>query len=286
MKSKLKRPLCPISETLIDARRALAPQSESPRLEAEVLLAHVLGVDRAALLARPESALAPEARRRFEALVARRAQGEPVAYLTGTREFWSLDFEVSRDVLIPRPETERLVEAALERIPVRAPARVADLGTGCGAIALAVGRERPRASIVATDLSRKALEVARRNLRRNGIGNVRLLACDWFDAIDAATFDLILSNPPYVADADPHLRRGDLPREPRLALAGGPDGLDAIRVIVAGARKRLAENGALMLEHGFDQGAAVRRLLENAGFRQTFTLKDYCGHDRVSGGLS
>lgn len=274
-----------ISEALIAARRALAPQTDSPRLEAEVLLAHVLGVDRAALLARPEAALAAEERRRFEALVARRAQGEPVAYLTGRREFWSMDFEVSRDVLIPRPETERLVEAALERISVRAPARVADLGTGCGAIALALARERPRATIVATDLSRRALEVARRNLRRNGIGNVRLLACDWFDAIDAAAFDLIVSNPPYVADSDPHLRRGDLPREPRLALAGGPDGLDAIRVIVAGASRRLADDGALMLEHGFDQGAAVRRLLESAGFRQCFTLKDYAGHDRVSGGV-
>ena len=286
MKLEFQPPSIQVSQSLADARRVLAPQTDSPRLEAEVLLAHVLGLDRAALLARPESALTPEARARFEALVARRAHGEPVAYLTGTREFWSMKFEVSRDVLIPRPETERLVEAALERIPMRASARVADLGTGCGAIALAVARERPQASIVATDLSREALKVAQKNLRLSGIGNVRLLACDWFDAIDAAAFDLILSNPPYVADADPHLRQGDLPREPQLALAGGPDGLDAIRVIVAGARRRLAENGALMLEHGFDQGAAVRRLLENAGLRRIFTLKDYAGHDRVSGGLS
>ncbi len=286
MKTELERPLHPISQALNQARRALAAQTDSPRLEAEVLLAFVLGLDRAALLARSESALTPEARTRFEALVARRTQGEPVAYLTGSREFWSLDFEVNRDVLIPRPETERLVEAALERIPVRASARVADLGTGCGAIALALAQERPRTSIVATDLSRKALQVARRNLSRSAIGNVRLLACDWLEAIDAAAFDLILSNPPYVADSDPHLRQGDLPKEPRLALAGGPDGLDAIRVIVAAARKRLADDGALMLEHGFDQGGAVRRLLENAGFRRIYTLKDYAGHDRVSGGFT
>ena len=286
MKSELDRPTHLIFDALDNARRALAPRSNTFRLDAEVLLAHVLGVDRAALLARPESELAPEARARFEALVARRARGEPVAYITGSREFWSLKMEVNRDVLIPRPETERLVEAALERIEVRAPARVADLGTGCGAIALAVGRERPRASIVAIDVSLKALQVARRNLSRSGNDNVRLLACNWFDAIDAAVFDLILSNPPYVANADPHLRKGDLPSEPLLALAGGPDGLDAIRVIVAGARRRLAKNGVLMLEHGFEQGAAVRRLLDHAGFKQSFTLKDYCGHDRVSGGLS
>ena len=286
MKTELKHPLYSVSQALDNARRALAPKTDSPRLDAEVLLAHVLRLDRAALLARPESALTSEAKMRFEALVARRAQGEPVAYLIGSREFWSLEFEVSRDVLIPRAETERLVEAALERIPVQASARVADLGTGCGAIALALARERPRASIVATDVSPKALEVARKNLIRSAIGNVRLLACDWFEAIDAAAFDLIVSNPPYVADSDPHLRRGDLPSEPRLALAGGPDGLDAIRLIIAGARERLADDGALMLEHGYDQGAAVRRLLENAGFRRIYTLKDYAGHDRVSGGLT
>lgn len=273
-----------ISKALAEASRTLGARFELPRLEAEVLLCHVLGVNRAALMARPEAELGPEDSACFEALIARRAGGEPTAYLTGRKEFWSLDLEVSRDVLIPRPETERLVEAALDRIPPARPTRVADLGTGCGAIALAIGRERPRASIVASDISLEALSLAQRNATRNESGNVCFLASDWLRAMDAPAFDLIVSNPPYVRDSDPHLRQGDLPSEPRLALAAGAEGLDAIRIIVAGAMARLARQGALMLEHGFDQGPAVRRLLREAGFHEILTLKDYAGHDRVSGG--
>jgi release factor glutamine methyltransferase len=273
-----------VSKTVAAAVRALGPRDGASRLEAEVLLAHVLGVGRAALLARPEMEIPPQARARFEALIARRTDGEPVAYLTGTREFWSIPFEVSRDVLIPRPETERLVEAALERLPLAHRRRVAELGTGCGAVAVAISRERPRASIVATDISLRALAVARQNVTRTGSANIRLLACDWLNAIAAPAFDLILSNPPYVADSDPHLCRGDLPMEPRLALAGGPDGLEAIRGIVAAAKPRLAEKSALLLEHGFDQGTAVRALLKDNGFLGIFTLRDYAGHERISGG--
>ncbi len=273
-----------ISKALAGASRTLGPRLELPRLEAEILLCHVLGVDRAALMAHPETELGPEALARFEALIARRAGGEPAAYLTGRKEFWSLDLEVSREVLIPRPETEHLVAAALERIPPEQPTRVADLGTGCGAIALAIGRERPRASIVASDICLKALSLAQKNARRNASGNVLFLASDWLRAMDVPAFDLIVSNPPYVRDSDPHLRQGDLPSEPRLALAAGAEGLDAIRIIVAGAMPRLARQGALILEHGFDQGPAVRRLLQEAGFCGIFTLKDYAGHERVSGG--
>ncbi len=273
-----------VSETLAAAVRALQSRTQAPRLEAEILLAHVLGVDRSVLLAHPEAKLPVESKARFKDLISRRLEGAPVAYLIGNREFWSIDLEVSSDVLIPRPETERLVEAALNHIPGDASCRVADLGTGCGAIALALSRERPLASILATDVSTRALAVAQRNVNRAGATNIRLLACSWLEAIASPSFSVILSNPPYVRDSDPHLRQGDLPMEPRLALAGGPDGLSAIRIIVAGARFRLAKQGVLLLEHGFDQGPAVRGLLEDAGFRGIFSVNDYAGHERVTGG--
>ena len=273
-----------VSETLAAATGTLAARVESPRLEAEILLAHVLSIDRAGLVARPEAEIPADEKSRYEALIARRVEGEPVAYLTGTKEFWSMDLEVSCDVLIPRPETERLVEAALERLQPETASRVADLGTGCGAVALAIGRERPGARIVATDLSPRALALARRNLSRWGIANIRLLSSDWLEAIVERAFDLIVTNPPYVPDSDPHLDQGGLPREPRLALASGPDGLVAIRAIVAGARSRLSEQGSLLLEHGFDQGPAVRALLKTGGYREVFTLEDYAGLERISGG--
>ncbi len=273
-----------IAETLAAAARSLGLRVESPRLEAEILLGHVLDVPRAALIARPGGEIPADAWASFEALVARRVAGEPVAYLTGSKEFWSMELEVGREALIPRPETERLVEAGLERLGPESAPRVADLGTGCGAVALAIGRERPRARIVATDVSRPALALAQRNLSRWGTGNVQLLCGDWLDAIGPGAFDLILGNPPYVADSDPHLERGDLPMEPRLALASGPDGLDAIRTIVADARARLSENGSLLLEHGYGQGPAVRALLDKGGYREVFTLRDYAGLERISGG--
>jgi release factor glutamine methyltransferase len=275
---------CRVSETLAAATRALSAGVESPRLEAEILLAHVLTADRAALLARPEAEIPADDKARYKALIARRVAGEPVAYLTGSKEFWSMELEVNCEVLIPRPETERLVEAALERLQPESPSRVADLGTGCGAVALAIGRERPGARIVATDVSPPALALARRNLSRWGIKNIRLLCADWLEAITARAFDLIVTNPPYIPDSDPHLGRGDLPMEPRLALAAGADGLDAIRTIVTGARSRLSEHGSLLLEHGFDQGPAVRALLRASGYQNVFTLEDYAGLERISGG--
>ncbi|HSS66705.1 MAG TPA: peptide chain release factor N(5)-glutamine methyltransferase [Gammaproteobacteria bacterium] len=273
-----------VSEILAAAAGTLTARAESPRLEAEILLAHVLAVDRAVLAARPEAEIPSDEKTRYEALIARRVKGEPVAYLTGTKEFWSMDLEVGCEALIPRPETELLVEAALERIPPEATSRVADLGTGCGAVALAIGRERLRARIVATDVSPRALALARRNLSRWGMTNIRLLRSDWLEAIASPAFDLIVSNPPYVPASDPHLLQGDLPMEPRLALASGPDGLDAIRAIVAAAGSRLSQHGSLLLEHGFDQGPAVRALLQAGGFREVFTLEDYARLERVTGG--
>lgn len=252
------------------------------RLDAELLLSHALGVTRARLYAWPEHEPGPAQREAFERLVAARARGEPIAHLTGHREFWSLDLAVTPDVLIPRHETELLVELALERIPRDRAMRIADLGTGSGAIALAIARERPLARVTATDASAPALDVARHNAERLGIGNVAFAAGDWYAAIGDARFDLIVSNPPYIAAEDAHLAEGDLRFEPAAALASGPDGLDALRQIIAGASAHLADGGALLLEHGFDQSASVRALLEAAGFEGVASVRDAAGHERVT----
>jgi release factor glutamine methyltransferase len=206
-----------------------------------------------------------------------------VAYLTGRREFWSLDLEVTVDTLIPRPETETLVERALARLPTDRVRRVADLGTGSGAVALALATERPRAAVVATDISAAALAVAARNRQALGCASLRLVQADWCEGLGAATFDLVVTNPPYVATGDPHLRRGDPRFEPGRALAAGEDGLDAIRRIVDGAGRCLAA-GWLLLEHGYDQGAAVRRLVGRAGFERVHTYPDLGGRERVTEG--
>src|SRR6185312_15239860 len=220
----------------------------------------------------------------FEALVARRAAGEPVAYLTGRRGFWTLELEVTPATLIPRPETELLVELALERLPRDMACRVADLGTGSGAIALAIASERPQAQVVATDASADALAVARRNAQRQGFGNVRFVQGDWLAPLAGERFALIVSNPPYIEAADPHLARGDLRYEPAAALASGADGLDDIRRIIADAPAHLEAGGWLLFEHGWNQGDAARALLREAGYAQVFTAQDLEARDRVSGG--
>lgn len=269
------------SELLASALAALGPGHASARLEAEVLLAHALDTPRARLHAWPEEPVPAKRAARFRELVARRAGGEPVAYLTGTREFWSLALEVTRETLIPRPETERLVEVALGLIAADRPVAVADLGTGSGAVAAAIARERPRARIVATDISAEALAVAARNLRRLGIGNVRLRRGDWLEALAGERFTLIVCNPPYVASHDPHLASGDVRFEPTLALEAGDDGLTAIRRIVASAAAHLAPGAALVLEHGHDQGPAVRDLFLRHGYRDVRGHTDLGGNDRV-----
>jgi release factor glutamine methyltransferase len=271
-----------IRDWLFAGARAL-PGSEARR-EAEILLAHVLGVSRAWLLAHADDVFDDARCAAFEGLLARRARGVPVAYLVGTRGFHVLELEVTPDVLIPRPETELLVEQALQRIPVDAASAVADLGTGSGAVALAIAHARPNAHVVATDASEAALDVARRNASRSRIGNVAFARGDWCAALDDARFDVIVSNPPYIAEADPHLREGDLRFEPVAALASGTDGLDAIRVIVRKARAHLRNGGWLLLEHGHDQGVSVRALLEGQGYRDVFTSRDLETRERVSGG--
>lgn len=269
-----------------DLRTALAAAARrlGERVDAEWLLLHVLDKPRSWLIAHADDALDTASAAAFAALVARRAAGEPVAYLTGHRGFWSLQLEVTPDTLIPRPDTELLVELALARVPVEDASRVADLGTGSGAIALAIAHERPRAQVVASDASDAALVVARRNAQRLGIANITFVLGDWLAPLAGQRFGLIVSNPPYIEAGDPHLGQGDLRFEPAAALASGADGLDAIRRIVADARDHLEPGGWLLLEHGWKQGAAVRGLLHVAGYGEVFTAQDLEQRDRVTGG--
>lgn len=267
--------------TLLAAAATRLSAHDAARLEAELLMAAVLERPRGWLYAHGDEPAAVASAAAFAGLVERRAAGEPLAYLVGTQGFWTLDLRVTPDVLIPRADTERLVELALQRLDAHRPARVADLGTGSGAIALALASERPLIRVTATDASAAALAVARANALRLGIDNVVFAEGDWTAALGADRFELIASNPPYIRQADPHLALGDLPHEPASALASGADGLDAIRIIVARAPMHLERDGWLLLEHGYDQGAAVRALLEAAGFRSVETAQDIEGRDRV-----
>jgi release factor glutamine methyltransferase len=255
---------------------------DEARRESEMLLGHALQRDRAWLFAHADARIDPASRRRFEHLLAERRRGTPIAHLLGRWGFWTLDLAVTADTLIPRVETELLVETALECVPRDAAARIADLGTGSGAIALALASERPRSRVVATDASATALAVARDNARRNEIDNVEFRAGHWYLALGSERYDLIASNPPYIADDDAHLGRGDLRFEPRTALASGRDGLDAIRELAAGACAHLRAAGWLLLEHGHEQGAAVRELLEAAGLQEVHTRRDLEQRDRVT----
>ena len=268
---------------LLDGVARALPDEEARR-EAALLLRHVLGVSDAWLVAHPDDAVEVAHVAAFHDLIERRARGEPVAYLTGTRGFHAIELCVTPDVLIPRPETELLVDCALERMPADAPCTVADLGTGSGAIALAIAKARPRARVLATDVSEAALQVARANAERLGLRSVGFAHGDWCAALAGARFDLIVTNPPYIAEGDPHLTEGDLRFEPPAALSSGADGLDAIRAIVRDARTHLRDGGWLMLEHGFQQGAAVRALLAAHDYSGIFTERDLEGRERVSGG--
>ncbi len=259
---------------LLDEARAAIPLRE-----ARLLLCRVLGLTHAALEAHPERNVSRQDTAEFRALAARRAAGEPVAYLTGRREFYGLDFHVTPDVLIPREETELLVDLALEAKA----GRILDLGTGSGCLAVAVAKLLPQAQVTAVDASPAALAVARANAARHGVA-VRFLQGDWFAPVEGERFELILANPPYVAAADPHLVRGDVRFEPRAALAAGPDGLDDIRRIVAAAPAHLLPDGQLWFEHGYDQAGAAAALLSQAGFASIAQRRDLAGILRVSGG--
>ena len=257
------------------------------RVDAEALLAFALERDRGWLIAHRDDELPDALCHAFSRLVDQRECGHPVAYLTARRGFWNLELEVGPGVLIPRPETELLVQLALDRIPLDRALRIADLGTGSGSIALALARERPRITVFGVDASREALRIAEANAHRLNLRNVLLLRANWLDALpETSGFALVVSNPPYLADDDPHLQQGDLRFEPRMALASGEDGLDAIRAIVRSARSRLHCSGELLIEHGATQGAEVRALLVAAGYASVQTWQDLGGRDRVSGGVS
>jgi release factor glutamine methyltransferase len=255
-------------------------------LENRILLCHATGLSRVQLITQSDRPLTHEEAERLDALVARRLQGEPIAYIVGRREFFGLEFQVGPAVLIPRPDTELIVELALERLPQRegAPPRLLDMGTGSGAIAVAVAVTRPDAAVTALDVSPDALAIAQANAVANG-ASVRFLHSSWFDALDAdATFDIIASNPPYIAAGDEHLAQGDLRFEPVGALTDHADGLSALRIIIAGSPRHLVPGGWLLLEHGYDQAAAVRTLLADAGFTDVQSWRDLAGIERVSGG--
>ncbi len=267
----------------LEAGSAKSDAPSAARLDAEVLLAHVLGAPRARLRSHPEEAAPAAAAEHYLRLIERRASGEPLAYLTGRREFWSLELAVSPAVLIPRPETELLVERALAVLATTTGA-VVDLGTGCGAIALALASERPGWRVLATDISEAALAVARANAAALGLGRVEFRAGRWFEPLNAERFDLIVSNPPYVAAGDPVLTRSGLQYEPSLALTPGADALECLRALAHAAPAHLKSGGWLLLEHGADQAQAVRSELVLAGLRSVRSHRDLAGHERMTEG--
>lgn len=270
-----------IGRALDEARTRLV-HLDSARRDAEILLAAVLDCRREDFYAHPDRELAAGCGADFHCLVERRAQGYPVAYLIGRREFWSLECRVNSHTLIPRPETETLVEAALARIPREAVRDILDLGTGSGAIALALAKERPASRITATDISPEALAVARGNAATAGVSNIIFMESDWFSELERERFHFIVSNPPYVESDYGGFTTGEIRFEPRLALDGGPAGLDAIRRIIPAARRRLHPGGCLILEHGHRQAEAVRKLFLAAHYSDPHTLQDMSGLDRIT----
>jgi release factor glutamine methyltransferase len=269
-----------IGAALQAATSHLRPVSESARLDAEILLARALDVERSYLYGHPEDCLDDAARRRFEVLIERRGDGVPLAYIMGEKEFWSMMLMVTPDTLVPRPETELLVQQALDRISLQDPMQILDLGTGSGAIALAIAKERPHCRVIATDSSADAIAVARQNARQLELGNVEFLQGNWTAAIRNEIFDLVLSNPPYVCSDDAALN--DLGHEPRQALVSGADGLDDIRVLSADCGQLLSDGAELLLEHGAGQQQAVAQILAENGWIGIRHYNDLAGLPRVT----
>jgi len=269
-----------IRDLLRHATDSLMQQSTSPRLDSEVLLSHVLEKPRSYLHTWPERQLEPQQQQAFAELLERRRQGEPLAHLTGEREFWSLSLQVSAATLIPRPETELLVEQTLTHIPIDQALHIADLGTGSGAIAIAIAHERPHCRITAFDSSPDAIAIARANAKRHDLNTITFRHGDWLEG-DTSHYDVIVANPPYIRNDDPHLQEDGLPFEPLSALVAGADGLNAIRVIMRQARDHLNDCGWLLLEHGYDQQAVVIELLQQSGYTNINGLQDLAGTERI-----
>lgn len=274
-----------IESTLHEAAQALLQVSESPRLDAEILLSQALGQERSHLRAWPEKRLSLKQQKQFEALLQKRLSGIPIAYLTGHREFWSREFEVNPDVLIPRPDTELLIELALELIPENTTYKLIDLGAGSGIIGITLAAERPLAKVTATDISLKALATARRNAETHHIGNIVFAESNWFESLPAeAQFNLVISNPPYIDAADPHLNQGDVRYEPQSALVAGRQGLGDIENIADAARKHLLRPGHILIEHGYDQQQQVQRIFKDLNYKHIKTYRDLSGQPRVTYG--
>lgn len=269
-----------LSQTLTWLRQQLPPE-EATR-EAELMLCRVTGLTRTQLRTYPEKDVSDTQQKQLSAWVQRRSQGEPLAYILGDTEFYGLKLSVTPHTLIPRQDTELLVDAALELIPERASWTVLDMGTGTGAIAIAIAHHRPIAQVTALDASKASLAVAQDNACALRLPSIRFIHSDWFSALGQQRFDVIISNPPYIAQNDPHLQATSLPYEPISALTSGVDGLDDIRLLVQQAPKHLNSDGWLLLEHGYDQGAAVRHLMQSAGFSAIATHRDYGNNDRIT----
>lgn len=273
-----------IKQALRYALTWLAPTSPSAQIDAEVLLAYTLGSSRTFLYTHPEKTLESSQKDTYQQLIEKRCEGVPIAYLTHNREFWSLPLRLSEDTLIPRPETELVVELALTLLKDFSPACILDLGTGSGAIALALASERSDWSILAGDISQAAVDIARHNATHLSLSNVQIICSDWFLSIPEQQFDAILSNPPYIASNDPHLKQGDVRFEPQRALVSGIDGLDSIKHLIQESYNRLLPGGLLLLEHGYMQKQAVTTLLSQRGYENVHCWQDEQGQDRVSGG--
>ncbi|ESS71802.1 release factor glutamine methyltransferase PrmC [Methyloglobulus morosus KoM1] len=271
-----------LKSTLAEAVSLLQATTESPLLDAELLLCHVLGKDRSYLRAWPDAELNPEQLHAYRALVNDRRQGKPIAYLTGTREFWSRDFHISPDVLIPRPDTELLIELSLALIPTNQPSRIIDLGTGSGIIAITLAAERPAIHVSATDISATALQVAKANAARHQVERIQFCQSHWFDDVPTGKFDLVVSNPPYLASDDEHRQQGDLRFEPLTALVSAQQGLSDIQTIAETARNRLENGGFLLVEHGYNQKEAAQKLFRNLGYHNVQTHHDLSGQPRVT----
>lgn len=273
-----------IKNSLNSAIEQLSSLSDSAQLDCELLLCFVLNKPRSYLHTWPDTSLSEKELNQFNGLLQRRVKGEPIAHILGERGFWSLNLKVTTDTLIPRPDTERLVELALELIPSKAQWKILDLGTGTGAIALSLAVERPACSVTATDQSMAAINVAKQNALDNTISNAEFIQSDWFSNLQQQQFDMIVSNPPYIKENDPHLQQGDVRFEPLSALTSGKDGLDDIRTIIKNSQAHLSDKGVLLLEHGYDQANDVCVLLREAGFNNVANFKDDNGNPRVSVG--
>ena len=271
-----------ITHVIEDAIKQLQSVSDSARLDSELLLCSVLKKDRSFLHAWPELELKQQQSDSFHQLLEQRLRGNPIAHILGERGFWSLNLKVTTDTLIPRPDTERLVELALELIPAQAHWKILDLGTGSGAIALSLAKENSDCFITAIDQSIAAIDVAKQNAENNKISNIEFIQSDWFANLNNQQFDMIVSNPPYIKENDPHLQQGDVRFEPLSALAAGEDGLDNIRTIIKNSQQHLTAKGVLLIEHGYDQADAVCDLLRAANFTQVSNFKDYNDNPRVS----